>query len=109
MVAFGSDWPIVTISPFAALETAVNNTTALGSEWQGREKISLIEALTCYTLGAASALNAEDEIGRIAVGYRADFVILSGSPFEAVRRGETLAEIRAVLTVVGGRIAFSEL
>jgi predicted amidohydrolase YtcJ len=82
VVAFGSDWPVVTINPFLGIEAAVTGRTLDGRTWQTQENITIAEALRCYTSRAAYALKAEGEIGRIAPGYRADFIILNRSLFD---------------------------
>ena len=82
VLVFGSDWPVVTLNPFLGIEAAVTGRTLDGRTWQTQENITVAEALRCYTSRAAYAVFAEDEIGRIAPGYRADFVILTRSPFD---------------------------
>ena len=81
VVAFGSDWPVVTLNPFSGMEAAVTGRILDGSHWQTQENITVAEALRCYTTRGAYAIFAEHEIGRIGLGFRADFVILEGSPF----------------------------
>jgi len=82
VVSFGSDWPVVTINPFLGVEAAVTGRTLAGDIWQPQETITVSEALRCYTSRAAYAMRKDDELGRIAPGYRADFVILNNSPFD---------------------------
>ncbi len=65
----------------------------------------MAEAMRCYTSRAAYAVFAEDEIGRIAPGYRADFVLLNQSPFAADVRWE---RIRPDLVVVDGRKVYPQ-
>jgi predicted amidohydrolase YtcJ len=81
VVAFGSDWPVVTINPFLGIEAAVTGRTLDGRDWQTQESIPVAEALRAYTSSAAYAAFADDEIGRIAPGYHADFIVLNTSPF----------------------------
>ncbi len=102
VVAFGSDWPVVTLNPVKGIEAAVTGKTLDGRPWQTQENITVEEALRCYTSRAAFALFAETEIGRIAPGYRADFLILSGSPFEP---GADWNTIRPIAVFVEGREA----
>ncbi|MHC4769838.1 MAG: amidohydrolase, partial [Planctomycetota bacterium] len=102
VVAFGSDWPVVTLDPFLGMEAAVTGRTLDGRYWQTQESIPVIDALRCYTSHAAYALVAEDEIGRIAPGYRADFLILNRSPFAA---DVQWSEIRPLAVFVEGRLA----
>lgn len=90
ILAFGSDWPVVTLNPFLGMEVAVTGKILPSSLlhktpvfWHTQENITVNEALRCYTSRGAYAVFAEHEIGKIAVGYRADFVILNSSPFDA--------------------------
>ncbi len=88
-VAFGSDWPVVTINPFLGIEAAVTGRTLDGKLWQTQENISVQEALKCYTSRAAYSCFMEDIVGKIAVGYAADFVILNQDALgESTRWGE---------------------
>ena len=81
VLVFGSDWPVVTLDPFLGIEAAVTGRTLDGKLWQTQENITVAEALRCYTSTAAYAVFAEDDLGRIVSGYRADFVILNRSLF----------------------------
>ena len=102
-VCFGSDWPVVTIDPWEGVKAAVTGETLDGRAWQMQECISVEEALRCYTSRAAWAAFAEDEIGRIAPGMRADFVLLSADPFAD---GADLGGIKPLIVYVGGEPAF---
>ncbi len=82
VVAFGSDWPVVSINPFLGIEAAVTGMTLDGRFWMTQENITVAEALRCYTSRAAYAMFWENEIGKIAPGYRADFLVLNESPFD---------------------------
>ncbi|MFG0330132.1 MAG: amidohydrolase [Phycisphaerales bacterium] len=100
VVAFGSDWPVVTLHPFLGVEAAVTGRTLAGDDWQTQENITVGEALRGYTTSGAYGVFAEDEIGRVAPGYRADFVILLESPFDAEPQWES---IRPAAVYVDGR------
>ena len=104
VVAFGSDWPVVSINPFLGVEAAVTGRTLDGKAWQTQENITVAEALRCYTSRAAYAVFAEDEIGRIAPGYRADFLVLDRSPFDP---GVAWADIRPLAVYVEGRAVYA--
>ncbi len=100
-VAFGSDWPIVTMNPFAAIRTAVTGYCTDAQLWQTQQNLSITEAFRCYTSRAAYALGAENEIGYLLPGYRADCVILDQSPFDADIRWEKL---RASVVLKDGQV-----
>ena len=103
IVVFGSDWPVVTLNPFLGIEAAVTGRTLDGKAWQTQENITVAEALRCYTSRGAYAAFAENELGRIAPGYRADFVILDRSPFES---GVDWSAIEPIAVYVEGRRAY---
>ena len=103
VVAFGSDWPVVTLNPFLGIEAAVTGRTLDGSIWQPHQNITVAEAIRCYTSRAAYAVFAEKELGRIAAGYRADFVILDRSPFDPA---VDFSAIRPAAVYVEGRKVF---
>lgn len=99
-LAFGSDWPVVTINPWEGIATAVTGRILTGKIWMPQENITFDEALTCYTSNAAYAMGWEKEIGRIAVGYRADFVILDQDPY---RPGVDLAKLKPTSVFIQGK------
>lgn len=103
VLAFGSDWPVVTLNPFLGMEAAVTGRVIDRGPWQIQENITVAEALRCYTTRAAYAMFADHELGRIAPGYRADFVVLNRSPFDA---DVDWASIRPDLVFVEGELAF---
>lgn len=100
VVTFGSDWPVVSINPFLGVEAAVTGRTLDGKFWMTQENLTVVEALRCYTSRAAYAMFMENEIGKIAPGYRADFIVLNQSPFAPQPRW---SEIRPVEVWVEGK------
>lgn len=105
VLVFGSDWPVVSIDPFLGVEAAVTGRTLDGRIWMPQENLTIAEALRCYTSRAAFGLKAEDEIGRIAIGLRADFVVLDRSPF--AERVEWAA-VKPWRTYVEGRVVYEQ-
>jgi predicted amidohydrolase YtcJ len=105
VVAFGSDWPVVSLNPFLGIEAAVTgrvmpNPGESAKVWMPQENITVGEALRCYTSRAAYACFMERELGRVAPGYRADFIVLNRSPFAPdVKWGE----VRPIEVWVGGK------
>jgi len=86
MLAFGSDAPVESPNPFLGLHAAVTRQRADASPsaegWYPAQKLTLAEALSAYTFGAAYAANAEDRLGKLAENYLADLIVLDEDPFE---------------------------
>lgn len=103
-LAFGSDAPVEAPDPFAGIAAAITREGPDGQPfggWQPQERIDRASALAAYTTGGAWAGFAESRIGRIAVGLRADFVLVDTDPLLA-----SPAQIRATRvleTWIGGR------
>lgn len=102
-LAFGSDWPVVSLDPFLGVEAAVTGLTLDGKRWQTQESLTVAQALEAYTSGAAYACFADKEVGRIAPGMRADFVILNNDPFA---RGPNWKTLKPAATYVEGKAVF---
>ncbi|MEW5883875.1 MAG: amidohydrolase [Armatimonadota bacterium] len=103
VIAFGSDWPVVTQSVMLGLEATVEGRILNGAIWFPEQSITVAEALRAYTSYAAYASFMEKEIGRIEVGYRADFVVLNSSPFDLSPKW---SDIHPDLVFVEGRKVF---
>ncbi len=99
-LAFGSDFDVVTINPWVGMATAVTGRTKTGRVWMPQQDIPLDAALDAYTRGAAYAMFMEDELGRLAEGYHADFVVLDRNP---KRDGSDLALVHPTAVYVEGR------
>jgi predicted amidohydrolase YtcJ len=81
-LAAGSDWPVSDPGPLAAIHTAVNRATHGSGEpaFLPEQKLDLQTALAAYTSGSAY-VNHRDDSGTLAVGQRADLVVLDRDPF----------------------------
>jgi len=106
-LAFGSDWPVVTLNPFEGIQTAVTRQTSEGLPKDGfvpSERLSVAEAVRGYTLGAAFAGFRENTEGSLEPGKLADLIILSQNLFEI--GSHKIDETKVLTTVVGGRVVF---
>lgn len=82
-LALGSDFPVEAVDPVLGLHAAVSRQDASGQPrggWLPDQRLEPAQALQGFTLDAAYAGFAEHEVGSLAPGKRADFVILSGDP-----------------------------
>nr|WP_052018377.1 amidohydrolase [Novosphingobium lindaniclasticum] len=107
-LAFGSDTPVEPAQPFVGLAVAVTRQGADNQPfngWQPQEALSREAALGAYTTGAAYAMFAEDRLGRIAKGYRADFLFVDADPMLATP--DKLRATRVLETWIDGKLAWS--
>jgi len=106
-LAFGSDWPVVTLNPFEGIQTAVTRQTAEGLPKEGfvpAERLSVAEAIRGYTLGAAYAGFREKTEGSLEPGKLADLIILSQNLFDV--DAHSINKTKVLTTIVGGRVVF---
>ncbi|MBL8794415.1 MAG: amidohydrolase [Planctomycetia bacterium] len=109
-IAFGSDWPVVPISPLLGIDAAAQRRTLDGKHPQGwfpEQRITVAEAIEAYTLTGAHAVFAEKVRGSLEVGKLADLAVLSRDIL-AEGEKEKITETQVVLTVIGGRIVFEK-
>jgi predicted amidohydrolase YtcJ len=106
-LAFGSDWPVVTLNPWEGIQTAVTRQTREGKPEAGfvpEQRLSVAETIRGYTLGAAYAGRREKTEGSIEVGKLADLIIVSQNIFEI--DPHRIAETKVLTTIVGGRVVY---
>jgi predicted amidohydrolase YtcJ len=85
-LAFGSDVPVENANPFPGLAAAITREDAKGEPfggWRPEERVTREQALAGFTTGAAYASFAEGKVGRLAPGFRADFIIVDQDPLLA--------------------------
>ena len=79
-LTFGSDWDVTPLNPLEGIYAAVSRKTLDGSNpdgWYPEQKISIFEAIKCYTKNNAYAGFQEHRRGFIFPGFDADLTILS--------------------------------
>ena len=111
-VAFSSDSPVIDPNPWPAIYSAttgfsrdaepLSGNRDLPSLWT--QKVSIETALQMYTIAGAYADGTQDIKGTIRPGKLADLVLVDQDP-TAVDQ-ETIKDIRPILTIVGGRVAW---
>lgn len=75
-----------------------------GKVYGASQRLSPDEALATYTIGSAYLQFEEDERGSIAVGKRADLVLLSADPAKVAP--EAISDIEVQATYIGGKRVF---
>lgn len=106
-LAFGSDWYVAPPTALEGIYAAVTRRTlddANPGGWVPDQRIAVEEAVQAYTREGAYASFEESIKGTLAPGRLADFVVLERSLFDV--RPEEIRDVRVMLTVVGGRVAF---
>ena len=102
-VCMGSDWPVAPIDPLTGLDAAVNRETLDGKHpdgWYGEQRVTLEQAMHCYTQEAAYASFNEHRLGLIAPSFLADFVVWDSDLFAIDRH--RLLDAKVLRTIVGG-------
>ncbi|HVS32540.1 MAG TPA: amidohydrolase [Thermoanaerobaculia bacterium] len=109
ILTFGSDWTVAPLSPILGIYAAVTRRTIDGKNpdgWIPEQKITVDEALRCYTTNSAYAVFMEDQVGLIAPGMLADLVLLSRDLF-TIPPAE-IEDVEVEMTVVGGKVVFEK-
>lgn len=103
-LAFGSDFPVEPVNPWFGLHAAVTRQDANGRPpggWLPDQRVDLATALRGFTADAAHAGFAEDEVGSLAPGRRADFIVLPQDPFALAP--DALREVTVASVWLDGR------
>jgi predicted amidohydrolase YtcJ len=107
-LAFGSDWPVVSLDPRMGLHVAVNRLSPDGEPEGGslpEERLSLPEAIDAYTSGAAYASFDDQRKGTLAKGMLADIVILTADIFKTPP--EPILDAAVDVTIFDGKVVYS--
>ena len=107
-LTFGSDWTVAPLDPIAGIYAAVTRPTLDDKNpggWYPGQKISVEQALRCYTVNNARAGFMENKTGMLKAGMMADFTVLSENLFSIAP--ENIRNIKILLTVVNGQEAYS--
>ncbi|MEW5799117.1 MAG: amidohydrolase [Bacteroidota bacterium] len=108
-MCFGSDWTVAPLNPILGIYAAVTRRTTDGANpngWYPEQKISVKEAIECYTINNAYAAFEENEKGSITVGKLADFVVLEEDilTIDPVK----IENVQVSMTVLGGKIVYEK-
>lgn len=71
---------------------------------RGGERLTAEQAITAMTRGSARAEFADGARGHLSVGALADLTVLSGDPFTLPP--DAVADVRSVLTMIGGQVVY---
>ncbi|SDY58673.1 amidohydrolase [Bacillus sp. 166amftsu] len=103
----GSDAPIEQVNPFLGMYSAVTRRSFMdGTCYIPEERLSVFEAVSLFTTGSAYTIGKENERGKIAQGYEADFTIMDRNVFEI--EVEDIKNIQVTATVIDGQIVYQK-
>ncbi len=106
-LCFGSDWTVAPINPLLGIYAAVTRRTLDDKNpngWIPEQKISVEDAIKCYTLNNAYAAFEENKKGSIEKGKFADLVVLNEDilTIDPVR----IKDVKVDMTVFDGDIIY---
>ena len=103
-LTFGSDWMVAPLKPLEGIYAAVTRRTLDDKNpdgWYPEQKISVEQALKCYTVNNAYAGFQENKLGTLKKGMLADFAVLDENIFEIAR--EKIKDVRVLRTIINGK------
>jgi predicted amidohydrolase YtcJ len=108
ILAFGTDYQVEPLNPMEGLYAAVTRKDRLGEKgdgWFPEQKITMEEAIKCYTLGSAYAQFMDDRKGIIKPGYLADIVIVDRDLLTIPE--DQIMKTKVDYTIVGGKVVYT--
>ncbi len=108
-LCFGTDWYVAPLNPLFGIYAAVTRRTLDEKNpngWVPEQKISVEEAVKCYTINSAYAAFEENIKGSIEVGKLADLVVLSDDIFtiDPIK----IKDVQVEMTVFDGEIIYKK-
>jgi predicted amidohydrolase YtcJ len=104
-LAFGTDYPVESVSPFRGLYAAVTRQNEAGTQsFEPQERLTMAQAIYAYTQASAFAEFREHVKGLLEPGFVADFVVLDTDLLKATPR--EVLRTKVLRTVVGGTTVY---
>ena len=106
----GSDFPVESHNPLWGMYSAVTRQDHQGNPeggWYPEERMTIAEAVRCFTVEPAFASFQDDVKGTLEVGKAADLVILDRDILNESH--SALIDSRVLATIVDGDVVFSRL
>ena len=102
-----NDFSVTPIEPMRMMETAMTRRSRSGVVLGERERVDVNAALRALTIEAAWQIREEDSKGSLAVGKRADLVVLDHDP--TALTPEELLSINVVATYKDGACVYGDV
>ena len=107
-VCFGSDWVVAPLNPLTGIYAAVTRRTIDGKNpngWMPGQKITVEQAIECYTINNAYASFDENIKGSIEPGKLADMVVLEEDILTI--DPERIKDVKVFMTIMDGNVVYS--
>ena len=109
MLTFGSDWTVAPLKPLQGIYAAVTRRTLDEKNqngWYPEQKITVEQAVRCYTANNAYAGFQENKLGILKKGMLADFIVLDQNIFEIAP--ENIKDVKVLRTIVNGKHVYEK-
>lgn len=109
-VPFGTDFPVEPMNPYLGLFAAVTRQSTDGDPaggWLPQERLTIHDAICCYTAESAYASFEEKEKGQIAPGMLADLVVHSRDLLSI--KPQEILQTEAVMTIFDGKVIYEKM
>jgi hypothetical protein len=108
-MCFGTDWYVAPLNPLLGIYAAVTRRTLDDKNpngWIPEQKISVQDAIKCYTINSAYASFEENVKGSIEVGKLADLIVLSDDilTIDPIK----IKDVKVEMTVFDGKIIYKK-
>ena len=106
-VSFGTDYTASSMNPMDQLYRAVERKANDGLPENGyrpEEKLTLDQAVFCYTMGSARSVGMGDKLGSLESGKYADMIVLDTNIFESSMEDVKKAVVE--MTILNGEIVY---
>jgi predicted amidohydrolase YtcJ len=108
-LCFGTDWYVAPLNPLFGIYAAVTRRTLDDKNpngWIPEQKISVEDAIKCYTINSAYASFEENIKGSVEVGKLADLIILSDDilTIDPIK----IKDVKVEMTMFDGKIIYKK-
>jgi len=108
-LCFGTDWYVAPLNPLLGIYAAVTRRTLDDKNpdgWIPEQKISVEDAIKCYTINSAYASFEENIKGSIEVGKLADLILLSDDilTIDPIK----IKDVKVEMTMFDGKIIYNK-
>jgi predicted amidohydrolase YtcJ len=106
-LACGSDFPVEIVNPFWGIYAGITRQNTEGRPtggWHPEQLLTLEETLHGFTAGSAYAGFAEERLGTLKAGFRADVTIVDRDLFEV--KPKDLLGSHVLMTIVDGSVVY---